>query len=225
MERGRGRIRCAVGGGIALGAGTLLFALCSPSSVSCATNIVVLTHGTVTARSCAAYSLAAHIGVGLIVLGAVLLTGAFLLAVRHRRQTAGESTPPPAPAATAAPGVPAGSVAPSGAATPVGVSAGSPTTPIPPGPGRAVGTPDAPVPPGGRAEPSPPTGPSGPGYPEVERRRGDRRARRSGPIAPGEDVGPPPGPMPLPPGWYGNPDNPGGPVQWWDGTKLTDRRP
>jgi hypothetical protein len=29
----------------------------------------------------------------------------------------------------------------------------------------------------------------------------------------------------LPPGWYGNPDTPGKPVQWWDGTRLTDRPP
>ncbi len=85
MERGRGRTRCAVGGGVSLGVGTLLFALCSPSSVSCATNLVVLTGGTVTAKSCAAYSVAAHVGVGLLVLGAVLLTGAFVLTVLHRR--------------------------------------------------------------------------------------------------------------------------------------------
>jgi hypothetical protein len=48
------------------------------------------------------------------------------------------------------------------------------------------------------------------------------------PIAPGEHVYEP---VPdrllgmaeqLPPGWYGNPDIPGKPVQWWDGTKLTD---
>ena len=48
------------------------------------------------------------------------------------------------------------------------------------------------------------------------------------PIAPGEDVSPPPDEgllgsvVQLPPGWYGNPDIPGKPVQWWDGTKLTD---
>ncbi len=206
MERGRGRIRCAVGGGVALGVGTLLFALCSPSSVSCATNIVVLTHGDVTARSCAAYSLAAHIGVGLIVLGAVLLTGSFLLTVRHRRQVATEAAPVTAVAVVPGPDhpspVPAETLAVT-APTTVGV------TPGPQGPPSS--------------EPEP-VGASAPGYPEVERRRGDRRRPgRVGPIAPGEDVGAPPGPMPLPPGWYGNPDNPGGPVQWWDGTKLTDR--
>jgi|GEM_PF-4878385 len=46
-----------------------------------------------------------------------------------------------------------------------------------------------------------------------------------GPIPPGEDE---PGgylPMHLPPGWYGNPDNPDKPVQWWDGTRLVDRPP
>jgi hypothetical protein len=212
MEQHRGRIRCAVGGGVSLGVGTLLFALCSPSSVSCATNIVVLTHGTVTAQSCAAYSMVAHIGVGLIVLGAVLLTGAFLLAVRHRRLVgtdargageAGAGTPSPRPT------------------TPETVV----VAPTPPGPdvGTAgpTGTPGA-----GRGREVRATAPEppGPGYPEVERRRGDRRRpRRVGPIAPGEDTGPPPGSMLLPPGWYGNPENPGGPVQWWDGTKLTDR--
>ena len=58
----------------------------------------------------------------------------------------------------------------------------------------------------------------------VERRRVERRARvRVGPIPPGEDVAGPTGPVSLPPGWYGNPDNPGGPVQWWDGKRLVDR--
>ena len=88
MERGRGRTRCVLWGGIALGVGTVLYALCSPSSVGCSTNLVVLTHSQVTARGCAAYSVVAHLGVGLIVLGAVLLLGSFVLAVRQRRQAA-----------------------------------------------------------------------------------------------------------------------------------------
>jgi hypothetical protein len=29
----------------------------------------------------------------------------------------------------------------------------------------------------------------------------------------------------LPPGWYGNPSNPNGSVQWWDGHRLVDRPP
>ena len=75
-----------------LGAGTVLYALCSPASVGCTTNLVVLTHSQVTARGCAAYSVAAHVGVGLIVLGAVLLLGSFALAVRQRRQAAGATS-------------------------------------------------------------------------------------------------------------------------------------
>jgi hypothetical protein len=31
--------------------------------------------------------------------------------------------------------------------------------------------------------------------------------------------------MALPPGWYGNPSNPNGSVQWWDGHRLLDRPP
>ena len=83
MERGRGWTRLAVWGGIALGIGTVLYALCSPSSIGCSTNLVVLTHSQVTARGCAAYSVAAHVGIGLIVLGAVLLLGSSILAVRQ----------------------------------------------------------------------------------------------------------------------------------------------
>ena len=211
MEQHRGRIRCAVGGGVSLGVGTLLFALCSPSSVSCATNIVVLTHGTVTARSCAAYSMVAHIGVGLIVLGAVLDRGL------------PPGGPPPASGRHGRPGGRGG-----GGRDPVPATdnprdrRGRPDAA---GPGRRDRRTDG-APGAGRGHEVRATAPEppGPGYPEVERRRGDRRRpRRVGPIAPGEDTGPPPGSMLLPPGWYGNPENPGGPVQWWDGTKLTDR--
>ena len=81
----RGRTRCALWGGLSLGVGTLAFALFSPSSVGCSTNVVVLTRSAVTARGCAAYSVVAHVGVGLIVLGAVLLLGSFALALRTRR--------------------------------------------------------------------------------------------------------------------------------------------
>ena len=56
MERGRGRTRCVLWGGVVLGVGIVLTALCSPSSVGCSTNLVVLTHSQVTARGCAAYS-------------------------------------------------------------------------------------------------------------------------------------------------------------------------
>ena len=61
MGQGPGRMRCAAWGGVSLGVGTLAYALFSPSSVGCSTNVVVLTHGTVTERGCAAYSvMAAH---------------------------------------------------------------------------------------------------------------------------------------------------------------------
>ncbi len=145
MERGRGSSRWALAGACSFGAGTAAFALCSPASTGCTTNLVVLTNGAVTTRSCAAYSVAAHLGIGLMVLGGVLLVGYFLIvAVRPRAE------PPPA-APPAAP--------------PAELSAEPPATE---------------------------------------------------PVAP---------PFVLPPGWYGNPTNPTKPVQWWDGTRLTDAPP
>ena len=184
------RVRCAAWGGVSLGIGTVAFALCSPSSAGCSTNLVVLTHGAVTARGCAAYSTIARVGIGLMVLGAVLLLGSFILAVRFRRHA--EVVPSPPGAAPVR----------SGAAEPRAarvssppVSAVAPATPAP-----------APV-------------------EDVPRRRPPVRV---GPIPPGED-GPdrdapvPDRPVALPPGWYGNPGNPDRPVQWWDGTRLTDR--
>ena len=86
MERGPMPTKCAAWGGIVLGIGTLAYALFSPSNAGCSTNLVVLTHSTVTAQGCAASSLLAHLGVGMIVLGAVLLLGSFILLVRNRRQ-------------------------------------------------------------------------------------------------------------------------------------------
>ena len=55
-----------------------------------------------------------------------------------------------------------------------------------------------------------------------------RTPARVGPVPPGvEEPGPtgagPESPIRLPPGWYGNPNNPDRPVQWWDGRKLVDR--
>jgi hypothetical protein len=179
MERGRLRTRCAAWGGVALGAGTLAFALCSPSNAGCATNLVVLTHSTVTARGCAAYDLAARLGVGLMVLGAVLLLGSFILAVRTRRHMVVD--------------------APGAEARPITPRSTGPTAERhePPRAGPAAAR-TGPIPPGGdRSEDDAP-----------------------GPVAP--DAGPR---VMLPPGWYGNPDNPDNPVQWWDGTKLTDRPP
>ena len=110
MERGRMRVRCAAWGGVSLGIGTLAYALCSPASAGCSTNLVVLTHGAVTARGCAAYSTIARVGIGLMVLGAVLLLGSFILAVRFRRQAGPEAgpaevAPSPPGAAPVRPGV------------------------------------------------------------------------------------------------------------------------
>ena len=98
MERRVVQIRCAVWGGVSLGVGTLAYAFCSSSSMGCATNLVVLTRGAVTARGCAAFSVIAHVGIGCMVLGAVLLLGSFVLIARtwHRAPVAAE----PAPAVT-----------------------------------------------------------------------------------------------------------------------------
>jgi hypothetical protein len=205
MERGHGWTRCILWGGIALGLGTLLYALCSPSSVGCATNLVVLTHAQVTARGCAVFSVAAHVGVGLIVLGAVLLLGGFVLAVRQRRHAgdAPSTTPTPTP-------------------VPIGAPEEIPLVPV-------VTTVDDPAVDAGASRPTDgapvaPTPPHAREWPHVERRRIERRAtERVGPIPPGEDDAGRMGPASLPPGWYGNPDIPGGSVQWWDGTRLVER--
>ncbi len=252
MGAGRGRKTCALWGGISLGFGTLMYALFSPASMGCSTSVVILTHGTVTARGCAAYSVVAHVGVGLIVLGAVLLLGSFVLVLRTRRQGArsgavgrrhagepdagvGEDVPPgsPVPVPPAAPAPPSVPFPPS---VPV-----PPPAPVPAPVGTVEGgtaqvvaevvvsevvAPGA-VPPGPMGEPVPTRGVEPPPGQEPGRTR---------PIAPGEEpeVGHDRGdrgdvrdlresPVLLPPGWYGNPDTPGRPVQWWDGTKLTDR--
>ena len=189
MEQGRIRIRSAAWGGISLGIGTFAYALCSPSNAGCSTNLIVLTHGTVTARGCAAFSVVARFGIGLMVLGAVLVLGSFVVAVRSRRQATtveltSESAPDrpivleaPAPAQAEAPTHGGGG---SSAAADV-------TTP-------KWGTTE-------RVGPTPP-GECAPAWPRDD-----------------PDV-----PTTLPPGWYGNPNNPERPVQWWDGTRLTDRR-
>jgi len=191
MERRVVQIRCAVWGGVSLGVGTFAYAFCSSSSMGCATNLVVLTRGAVTARGCAAFSVIAHVGIGCMVLGAVLLLGSFVLIARtwHRAPVVAEPAPAEAPVVTEpatvhhVPSVPP-----------------APDAPIAPAPVTVATSP-------ARVEPRPPA-------PE-----------RVGPIPPGEDE---PGgylPVHLPPGWYGNPDNPDKPVQWWDGTRLVDRPP
>jgi hypothetical protein len=192
MERRVVQIRCAVWGGVSLGVGTLAYAFCSSSSMGCSTNLVVLTRGAVTARGCAAFSVVAHVGIGCMVLGAILLLGSFVLMARtwHQAPVVAQPAPAEAPVATEPATV---RHVPSG--PPV-----APDAPIAPAPATVATLP-------ARVEPRPPA-------PE-----------RVGPIPPGEDE---PGgylPVHLPPGWYGNPDNPDKPVQWWDGTRLIDRPP
>lgn len=283
MGAGRGRWLCALWGGIALGTGTIAYAFFSPASVGCSTNLVVLTHGTVTARGCAAYSVVAHLGVGLIVLGAVLLLGSFALSVRVRRQAAAPpaaGSPTDRPQATVAPPVttPQATVAPTVTAPhrsdrPPVTGQGSEARPAVPVAAPGADEPPVPtvepvldVPPGegpvshgGAAAPAdptdltPPGGPVAPPSPEapvptpprpvpaapdpVAPGVAGRAPVRTRPIAPGEDVGDHDGDLDdydeepalleaavrLPPGWYGNPNNPDKPVQWWDGTRLTDR--
>ena len=200
MGQGRGRTRCALWGGIALGVGTLLFALFSSSSAGCSTNVVVLTHSIVTARGCAAFSVVSHIGIGLIVLGAVLLLGSFALTVRARRQSAvsaASNGAAPTPTPTPSPPPAASIVVEPAPVQPVAAPVAPSTSHVPP-------TPDGPVPSrGGTATEPPVAAPSGPGP-----------VLSTGPYGPV---------VRLPPGWYGNPNIPGGPVQWWDGEKLTDR--
>jgi len=192
MERRVVQIRCAVWGGVSLGVGTLAYAFCSSSSMGCATNLVVLTRGAVTARGCAAFSVIAHVGIGCMVLGAVLLLGSFVLIARtwHRAPVVAEPAPAEAPVVTE----------PATVHHVPSIPPAAPDAPIAPAPVTVATSP-------ARVEPRPPA-------PE-----------RVGPIPPGEDE---PGgylPMHLPPGWYGNPDNPDKPVQWWDGTRLVDRPP
>jgi len=226
MGPGQGRSQCALWGGISLGVGTIAYALFSPSSVGCSTNVVVLTHGAVTERGCAAFSVMSHTGVGLMVLGAVLLLGSFAIAVRWRRQveaspvdaldslfgTAGDAAVPVTGQTTTVLAVPDAGA---GLDERAEVRAVPEADPVPPVPRPIVPEP----------EPEPEIQPEPPPQPEPE----PVATRR--PIAPGEDVRQPaPSGMlglsvQLPPGWYGNPDIPGKPVQWWDGTKLTDGPP
>ena len=224
MGRGRGGSLCALWGGISLGVGTLSYALFSPSSSGCSTSIVVLTKSAVTARGCAAFAVVAHLGIGLMVLGAVLLLGSFLLAVRTRRHTTGataagavESGEAGATATVeAAPSAVSAALDPEPLRAPPSAPVARPEPAYEPEPAYAAETTYDPEPTYARA---PVRAPAPPRAPEPE--------RVSTPIAPGDDLsvgaGPLGGAVRLPPGWYGNPNNPGRPVQWWDGTKLTDR--
>jgi hypothetical protein len=186
MEQARIWIRCTAWGGVSLGIGTLTYALCSPANAGCSTNLIVLTHGTVTARGCAAFSVMARFGVGLMVLGAVLLLGSFLVTLRARRQaTAVVTTSEPAPEQPVVLEAPAVAEALTDVVSELSAA--------------------------------------GEGVPPSR-----RKAEREGPIPPGSyepasDGATSEEPMTLPPGWYGNPNNPDRPVQWWDGTRLTER--
>jgi hypothetical protein len=189
MERGRLRVGSAAWGGVSLGVGTLTFALCSPSNAGCSTNLIVLTHGSVTARGCAAFSVAARIGVGMMVLGAVLLLGSFIVTIRARRQVAAVAM-----------------AAETASALPIEPEATAPTE-----------------------TPTEVVSPLSTTVEEVVPKR--RTAERVGPIPPGQygpeyepewHVATPEVATTLPPGWYGNPNNPDSPVQWWDGNRLTE---
>ncbi len=217
MGRGRGQRLCVLWGGVALGVGTLAYALFSSSSPGCSTNVVVITRSAVTARGCATFSIISHLGVGLMVLGAVLLLGSFALAVRNRRQ------PPDATASAVA----GHAVAP----TPVADTGDepdrlfdpetAPSTVIP----LPVASPEsAPMAPVAAVAPRPaPVGPVPPGPVTSATPPGDVEPALAGESHEGDARTPGPA-IQLPPGWYGNPNTPGKPVQWWDGTRLTDRR-
>jgi len=186
MEPGRIRIRSATWGAVSLGVGTAAYALCSPSNAGCSTNLIVLTHSTVTARGCAAFSVVARFGVGMMVLGAVLLLGSFIVTVRARRQAA-----PVVMTSDPVPDEPVVLMAPVVAEAPTEVVTAA----------SAVAD-------------------------ETTPRR--RQVERVGPVPPGRyepawDEATTKVPSTLPPGWYGNPKNRDRPVQWWDGTRLTDR--
>ncbi len=68
-------------GGISLGVGIVAVALFSQTTGACNTNVIVLANARIALQSCAAYSICAHIGVGLMVLGALLIVGAFILSL------------------------------------------------------------------------------------------------------------------------------------------------
>ena len=222
MGAGRGRSTCALWGGISLGVGTLAFALFSPASVGCSTNLILLTHGTVTARGCAAYSVVSRIGVGLIVLGAVLLLGSFALTLRTWRQ-----------AAAVAPVAP---VNPEPTVNDVLGDFGRPAPEVavaPSEPQPRPATPQESQPPPIPLQPSHEEPPPAEHWAEPLRPRPEPAVARARPIAPGEqewgdeasgDDALSRSAVQLPPGWYGNPNNPDHPVQWWDGAKLVDRR-
>ena len=215
MERVRGRSLSALWGGIVLGTGTAAYALFSTSSAGCSTNLVVLTRSTVTARGCAAFSVVSHIGVGLIVLGAVLVLGSFALAVRTHRQPAPVHADLPGPVEATAGRAPEPAPAPAPAAPATFTGSRAVEEAPPPTVEQAI------------AEEAPP--------PTVEQAIAEEAlssfpepAMAWSPIAPGDDTAMSSGSLMgssinLPPGWYGNPNNPGRSVQWWDGTKLTDR--
>lgn len=214
MERRHGQRLCALGGGIALGAGVATWALCSPASVGCTTNVVILTGGRVTSKGCAAYSVAAHAGIGLVVLGAVLLVGRFLLARAARAGDVAVSTSSDAVVTAGEPSDVVGSTdADSGMGLDLDTSRGL----------RAVSEEVDPVRTGSYVDERRAVGSFRSNGHDVDRRPTDSGGGggESGRASAGQDL-----PLiGLPPGWYGNPDNPAGTVLWWDGTRLLDERP
>ena len=214
MERRHGQRLCALGGGIALGAGVAAWALCSPASVGCTTNVVILTGGRVTSKGCAAYSVAAHAGVGLVVLGAVLLVGRFLLARSARASdVAGDHSSDVVVRAGEPSNVVVGTERGTGIGDDLDSSLGL----------RAVAEAAEPVRTGYQVDEARAVGSFRSNGHDQDRRPTDAGGGGGHPgrASAGRDlrlIG-------LPPGWYGNPDNPSGTVLWWDGTRLLDERP
>ena len=81
MVRRKARNLAGLSGGLSSAVGIVAVELFSRTNGACSTNVIVLADARITERSCAAYSVLYHLGVGLLVLGAVLITGAFILSL------------------------------------------------------------------------------------------------------------------------------------------------
>jgi hypothetical protein len=86
MVRRKARNLAGLSGGLSSAVGIVAVALFSRTNGACSTNVIVLADARITERSCAAYSVLYHLGVGLLVLGAVLITGAFILSLAITEQ-------------------------------------------------------------------------------------------------------------------------------------------
>ncbi len=214
MEKRRWTRRTAWGGGIAIGTGIVLFALFSNAGGSCTANVIVLSDGVVGPHGCAVTSIAAHAGIGLLVLGAALLIGACLLAVVGRTPRAGAVSGDTARSADGSTdrdeeAERTGHAAVGAAGEPLRPSQAPEQQPVPP---------QRPVPVRPEfSEPAPE--PAAEIEPVVEAEPvAEADESEAEPAGEGEQ-------FVLPPGWYGNPENRNGSVQWWDGHRLVDRPP